>query len=201
MISRPRPPWPSFVDQIKRLPDTAIVFIIGFATDEAGQTFSMAEGAQRLTKGAEVPAYIVHKGRLGHGPVGGLLLSGREEGLRAGGIALQILSGKDPSIIPVKTQSNARPMFDYRQLARFKIPLDALPAGSIVINRPASFYEINKFLVWGASGVVLFSGVVVLVLGVTISRRRRAEENLQHHYDFMQNLMDSIPNPVFYKDT
>jgi PAS domain S-box-containing protein len=116
-------------------------------------------------------------------------------------MALQVLGGKDPSSIPVNTKSDARPMFDYRQLARFKIPLDALPPGSIVTNRPASFYEINKFLVWGASGMVLFLGVVVLVLGVTINRRRRAEQKLKHHFDFMQNLLDSIPNLVFYKDT
>src|SRR3989339_380396 len=189
------------VGQIKKLPATAFVFIIAFATDKAGQTFSMAEGAHRLTEGAKVPAYIVHKGRLGYGPVGGMLLDGREEGCRAGEMALQVLGGKDPSSIPVNTKSDARPMFDYRQLARFKIPLDALPAGSIVINRPASFYEIHKFLVWGASGVVLFLGLAVLGFGITISRRRRTEQKLKHHFDFMQNLMDSIPNLIFYKDT
>jgi PAS domain S-box-containing protein len=188
------------VERIKRLPATAILFIYAFATDKAGQTFSMAEGVRLLTQEGKVPAYIVHEGRLGHGPVGGMLLGGKQEGRLAGEIALRVLAGEDPSSIPVDTKSNARPMFDHRQLERFKIPESALPAGSLVINRPSSFYEIHRSLVWGAFGVVLVLGLVAMVLGVNIARRRRAENELQNHLGFLQNLLDTIPNPVFYKD-
>jgi len=188
------------VDRIKKLPPTAIIFIVGFVTDKAGQTFSMAEGTRRLTQEAKVPVYIVHEGRLGHGPVGGMLLEGEVHGRQAGKIALRVLAGADPSNIPVQTKSTARPMFDYHQLERFKIPSGALSPGSIIINRPSSFYEVHQSLVWGASGVVLVLGVVVLILGVNITRRRRAEKKLEHHLDFLQNLLDTIPNPVFYKD-
>jgi PAS domain S-box-containing protein len=189
------------IEQIKRLPATAIIFIAGFATDKAGQTFSAAEGVRRLTQEAKVPAYIVHEARLGHGSVGGNLLGGGEEGRRAGEIALRVLAGEDPARIPVDTKSTARPMFDYRQMARFKIPLGALPPGSIVIHRPSSFYEIHQSWVWGTFGAILTLGLVVLVLGVNVIRRRRAENELQHHLNFIQNLLDTIPNPVFYKDT
>jgi PAS domain S-box-containing protein len=189
------------VGHIKKLPATAIMLIATFATDKVGQTFLMAESTRRLTEYAKVPVYIVHEERLGNGAVGGMLLGGRQEGRRAGEIALQVLAGEDPSNIPVDTKGNARPMFDYRQLARFKIPLDALPAGSIIINRPSSLYEVHKSLVWGISGVALFLGGVVVVLGVTINRRRRAEKKLEHQFSFLQKLLDTLPNPVFYKDT
>jgi PAS domain S-box-containing protein len=180
------------VDRIKRLPPTAIVFITGFATDAAGQTFSLAEGARRLTEAAKIPVYIVHGGRLGYGPVGGMLLEGREEGRQAGEIALQVLAGKDPSHIPVDTKGHARPMFDYRQLTRFNIPEADLPAGSIIINRPSSFYEIHKSLMWAISGVVLGLGLVVLVLGVNIARRRRAEASLRESEARFRSLVENV---------
>ena len=166
---------PEIVDQIKVLPDDAIIFVSTFATDSAGQTFSQAESMRRFTEAAKVPVYTVHEDRLGHGTVGGMLLGGNTEGRRAGEIALRVLAGEDPARIPVDTKSNARSMFDYRQLERFKIPLSVLPAGSIFINHPSSFYEIHQSLVWGTCGVVLVLGLVVLVLGVNISRRRRVE--------------------------
>lgn len=197
----PRATMAEILEQLKALPNDAIVFVTGFATDSAGQTFSMAEGVRRLTKAAKVPVYTVHAGRLGSGAVGGILLSGLEEGRRAGEIALQVLAGEDPSRIPVDTKSLARPMFDYRQLTRFNIPIQALPAGSLVINRPSSFYEIHKSLVGGAFVVVIALILVVTVLSINITRRRQAEKKLAHNLLFLQKLLDTIPNPVFYKDT
>jgi PAS domain S-box-containing protein len=180
------------VDHIRRLPATAIIFIGSFATDKSGQTFSAAEGARRLTEAAKIPAYILHEGRLGYGPVGGMLVSGRMEGLGAGEIALQVLAGEDPARIPVDTKGDAWPMFDYRQLARFKIPEADLPAGSLVINRPSSFYEIHKSLVWGTSGVVLALSLVVLVLVANISHRRRAEASLRESEVRFRSLVENI---------
>ena len=180
------------VEHIKRLPATAIVFITGFATDKAGQTFSMAEGVSRLTQEAKIPVYIVHEGRLGYGAVGGMLLGGREEGRLAGKIALRVLTGTDPASIPVEMKSPTRPMFDYRQLARFKIPESALPTGSIIINRPSSFYQVNKSLVWGTSGVVLALGLVITVLSISITRRRRAESSLRESEERFRALVENI---------
>lgn len=189
------------VDQIKALPDDAIVLVAAFATDSAGQTFSLAEDVRHLTELTKVPVYILHEERLGSGAVGGILLGGKEEGRQAGEIALRVLAGEDPARIPVDTKSLGRPMFDYHQLNRFHIPLPALPAGSLVINHPPSFYHVNKSLVWGTFAVVIALSLVVMVLSINISRRRQAEKKLSHNLLFLQELLDTIPNPVFYKDT
>ncbi len=132
------------------------------------------------------------KARLGYGPVGGMLVGGRAEGLRAGRIALQVLGGEDPARIPVDTKDHARPMFDYRQLTRFQISESTLPADSLVIKRPSSFYEIHKFLVWSTSGLVLGLGLIVLVLGLNIFRRRRTEALLRESEERFRTLVENI---------
>jgi len=51
--------------------------------------------------------------------------------------------------------------------------------------------------------LIVIAALTLLVLGLGISmlRRKRAEEALAQQLAFLQILMDAIPNPVFYRDT
>jgi PAS domain S-box-containing protein len=188
------------LQQVKSLPPGSIGLITGFATDRLGVSLSQSESTRLLTA-AGVPFYAMTEPRLGHGIVGGVLLGGREHGRRAGEIALRVLGGEDASRIPVDTKSTAKPMFDYLQLARFGIPLKALPGGSVIINRPLSFYDQNRQWIWGVSAITVFLSLVIFILSTNIMRRRKAEQKQQEYLNFLQILMDAIPNPVFYKDS
>ena len=176
----PRATMAELLRQIRALPGTALLLITAFGSDSRGQTFSPMESTRLFTAGLKIPAFALKDPRLGHGIVGGNLLGGKEEGRRAGDLALRVLAGEDPAQIPVELGSIAVPGFDYRQLAQFHIPLGALPAGSIVINRPLSFYDQHKSLVWGTISVVVTALITaILVLSLNIMGRRRAETALQ----------------------
>jgi PAS domain S-box-containing protein len=184
------------INQIKALPAKSLVLILSFAADKTGQTLTHGEITRLVTSGIDIPAYSVLEARLGHGIVGGILLGGKEQGRRAGDVAIRVLAGEDPSRIPVDIKSTARPMFDFNQLRRFHIPLSALPAGSIIINHPPSFYQVNKGLVWGTSGMVIALSLMVLVLILNNTRRRRAEGESRRFASFPH----LNPNPVLEAD-
>jgi PAS domain S-box-containing protein len=94
--------------------------------------------------------------------------------------ALRLLNGESADRIPVVTAQNANTYtFDYRQLERLGIPETALPPGSVFINRPDSFYEQNKRFIWTLVGVILMLTGFVILLSVTVIRRRRTEELLR----------------------
>jgi PAS domain S-box-containing protein len=187
------------LEQLRSLPPGSIGLITGLATDRQGVSLGLAEST-RLLATAAVPLYALHETRLGHGIVGGDLLEGHEHGRKVGELALKVLAGENPSQIPVVTKSTARPMFDYLQLKRFRIPLGDLPRGSVVINLPISFYSQNEKWIWGISAITVFLSLVIFILSVNIMRRRRAEQKQQESLNFLQILMDALPNPVFYKD-
>ena len=165
--------------QIAEQPPDSLVLILSFATDRAGKTLTPARSTAALTARARVPVYAMHETRLGHGIVGGLLIGGAEHGRRAAALALRVLAGEDPASIPVEIRSASRPMFDYLQLQRFDIPLDALPAGSTFVNRPASFYELHKSILWPAGCIIALLLALIGSLLVVMQRKKRAEAALR----------------------
>ena len=165
--------------QIAGLPPDSLALILSFATDSAGKALAPDQSTAVLTAQARVPVYAMHETRLGHGIVGGMLIGGAEHGRRAAALALRVLAGEDPASIPVETQSTSRPMFDYVQLQRFEIPLDALPAGSVLVNRPVSLYEQHKAIIWGAAGIIGLLLVLVGSLLFLLQRKNSAEHALR----------------------
>ena len=78
-------------------------------------------------------------------------------------------------------ESINRFMFDFRQMERWNIPIDRLPAGSMVMYKPISFFEAYHGLVIGTVIVfiILLSAIGALI--VNIYRRIQAEEGLRHN--------------------
>ena len=80
-----------------------------------------------LSKASSVPLYGGWDFFLGHGIVGGKLISGAAQGTEVAQMALAILNGTDPAMIPVVSDVGSQYMFDYNELEKYQIPLDSLP--------------------------------------------------------------------------
>jgi signal transduction histidine kinase len=169
-------PMDQILRRVEELNGDRLLLVLSFAADKAGQVFPHDNCTRLLSDHSRVPVYGVHELRLGYGIVGGCLLDARLQGARAAEIALRVLEGEDPSRIPVDTRSTSRIMFDYNQLARFGIPVSALPAGSVVLNQPESFYRKHSQLVVATGTVIAALTAIVCVLLLILLVRRRAEE-------------------------
>jgi len=165
-------------ESVRSLPPDSIVLITSLTTDRAGRSVTMQAGT-RIAASGNAPVYSVHASRLGHGIVGGSLLDGKTHGRRAGDIALRILAGEAPSSIPVDVSGASLPMFDYAQLSRFNIPVESLPPGSIVINRPESLIRTHYVVILATVAVIMVLCAVVAALALTVLRRRAAEVALR----------------------
>ena len=93
-------------------------------------------------------------------------------------LALRILHGEKASQIPLDI-SPTKYMFDHIQLERFGIAKSDLPEGSIVINKPAAFYDEYRGIIWGTASVIIVLMTVVAILAANTLRRRRAEKALR----------------------
>lgn len=163
---------------LKGLPEYSLVLALAYNVFRDGEVIKHEDLARLLSENSPVPVYGVHQERLGYGIVGGSLLSGRLHGEQAARVALKILSGTPASNVPVEMKPRTQMMFDYNQLVRFRIPVKALPEGSIIVNRPVSFISLNLYLFVSTLLVIIILTSGIIILGSNVYQRRLAEEAL-----------------------
>jgi PAS domain S-box-containing protein len=188
------------MQNLRTLRPHSLVLALSYSLDKEGHVINHEKIAKLLSINSRVPVYGLHEERLGYGIVGGSLLGGRPQGVRAAEIALKIISGTPAQEIPVDLKSPTRMMFDYNQLVRFGIPLSSLPGGSMIVNKPVSFF--GQYRALAVTTVLLIVVLVsgVLVLGVNIYRRRVAEEARIDSERIFKTLFESAADAIFIGD-
>ena len=166
------------LERLRRLPDHTIVLLISVGQDAAGTRFKSNEVGPMVAAAANAPVFGLFDIYLNHGEVGGDLSSLSDEGRVAGSMALRTLRGEKPQDIS-RVKSAITYMFDWRALQRWGLKESALPPGSIVLNRQASFWEANERYVIPAIIVFLAQAMAISALLWQRARRRRSEAELR----------------------
>ena len=134
-------PMSELQERLRHLPDHSIVLYLSFFKDAQGREFlNIAEALPMITGAANAPVFGIADTQLGHGIVGGFVVSFEEQGKIAGRDALEILAGKPPQDIPI-VHGPSLYLFDWRELQRWKLDESRLPAGSTVLFRHATLWK------------------------------------------------------------
>jgi signal transduction histidine kinase len=161
--------------RLATLPERSAILYIGINSDQT-TVYVSSDLVPALAEVANRPIFVGVETYFGTGAVGGFILSPKQVGHEAGQLALRVIAGADPSTIPVTTSKSERPLFDWRQLRRWDISESNLPPGSDVRFRPPSAWELYRWQILAAIGVVLLQGVVLGGLIIERHRRHSAEE-------------------------
>lgn len=178
--------------KVRQLGPDTLVFLLSRPVNDQGDTVDSAVAVRAISTASQQPVFSAWDFMFGYGIVGGKLISGEAHGQTAAHQAIRILNGTPADSVPIEWESPNRYLFDYDQLLRFGLQDRALPAGSVVINRPASFYELNRDKVHAAAGAFLMLTLVVVFLVIEILRRKRAEVRL--HYLATHDALTHLTN-------
>jgi len=176
-------------DKVSKLSDDAIVLYGPLHRDKSARYYSFEESASRISQASARPMYGYSVQVLPYGIVGGKLFGGFYHGQVAAKVAQRILMGEKVRDIPVLTEPQTQYMFDYEQMERWGIKVSDLPEGSIVVNKPHSFYEENKELIWGIIAVMTLQTLTIIGLLVNVSRRKRAEGALKEYSERLEEMV------------
>ncbi|MBM7866501.1 ABC transporter substrate binding protein [Heliomicrobium gestii] len=170
--------------------DTMVFLLIAYYRDKSGATYSNDQYIRVVKEFSKQPVYGIWDFYLGNGIVGGMLTSGFSQGEAAAQLALRILQGEKPADIPVVMEGPNRLVFDYQQLQELHLNQADLPEGSTVVNKPSTFYENNKDIVWKT--LLLFGGLLLVIaaLAVNIVRRKIAEAELLEMYEQLERRVE-----------
>jgi signal transduction histidine kinase len=155
---------PSLLERLRHLPDHTIVLYTHIGMDAKGTRYiGASEAGPMVAKAANAPVFAPSDVDLGHGQVGGYLVSFAMEGNIVGRFAQRILDGESPQGIPAVRGANAY-LFDERALRRWGFKESDLPRGSYVLFRGPSFWERTR-LMWAALSLIL---LCLIVLGLYV---------------------------------
>ena len=119
------------------------------------------------------PVYGLFSSYLHEGVIGGHVYSLEDASAWAAHAALRILDGAQPRDIPA-VDAPVVPMFDWRELRRWRIDESRLPAGSRVLFREESVWRAYGGYLLAGGGVCFAQLALIGALLVERRRRRRA---------------------------
>ena len=179
--------------------DTVVLFVLLFK-DTTGKYFTYKQSFKEIREASNVPIYGLWDFYLNYGIVGGLLTSAIGQGDAVSKMAIEVLEGKKISQIPILEKSPNEYMFDYKELERFDIDVTTHLNDYIIINEPKTeLKELTKFFILAILIIVILS-IIVVTLRANIKRRKNVELALSNRLEFDKVLLDTIPNPLYYKN-
>ncbi len=134
---------------------------------------------ERIARSTPAPMYAVWDYLLGHGVVGGLLVSGAAQARQAAKMALDLARGRPLHDIDVLVERPTHFTFDFEAMQRFGLDPARAPADSVIINRPLGLFEQYRGPVLATAAVLAVLLAFSLALSLAVIRRRRAERSLR----------------------
>lgn len=165
----------------KQIPKGSALLFLLYNFDSAGNYFTYEDALRFIAPDTRVPIYGTWYFYLGHGIVGGRLVSGYTHGQLAGKIAASVLKGTKVSTIqPLSGPTGYA--FDQQYLLKHGISRASLPFNSRIINSPFDFIRSNLQLI---VTFLIVAGVMVTIIILLValnSMRRRQLRNERRHY-------------------
>ena len=164
---------------VRRLPrDSVILYLVEFQ-DRTGNSYVPATMLEVLSPAANAPIYGLWDTLLGHGVVGGRMVTIENDGFLAAQMAKRILKGDAPATVPVVDRRQNPALFDGRELARWGVDEDRLPVGSQVFHRAPSLWDEYQVWIIGTALLIGVQGLWILALILNRARLRRIEASLK----------------------
>src|SRR4051812_22517939 len=129
------------LERVARLPSHSAVFFVDLRVDAAGVPLDRDLVLPRLRAATNAPIFSYVDKYLGQGIVGGPLMSSAELGRRMAEAAVRILKGEVPGDLKMPPLASTTPQYDWRELQRWNISEDRLPAGSIIRFREPGVWQ------------------------------------------------------------
>ena len=189
-------PFKDMLATVSKAPPDSIILVLVISHDVRGKNYIIPDVAQQLSQVSTAPIFGIFDSALGHGITGGSLLSFQLIGNKAGQLVLDILGGvKFSDNIPAVLNVPSVPMFDWRQLRRWNLDEDALPKGSIVINKGVTLWDFRYHII-GVLALCLAETALIVILIVQRRRKKVAElsqkQAEENYRDIFDNALEGI---------
>ncbi len=180
-------------EEVSRLPPDTAVLLLVFFQDDFGNFYSPAASAALLNSACPFPLFGLWSMMVEGGALGGSVLIAERHGALAAEMALRILGGALPSEMPPVTDPHLTPVFNYGEMIRFGLSRFDIPAGSVLLSEPETFFYRHWKLLLANALVISAALVYLLALFVNERMKKAAEKDLQLRTAQWEGLFSNAP--------
>jgi len=191
---------PVLLDRLRHLPSNTIVYHTALSQDATGERFiDSTQALPLIARAANAPVFVMDDVDLRGGTLGGDLVNWSNDGRVAARMAVRILDGAQAKDIPIVTSDHVY-MFDWKAMQRWGLKASNLPPGSIIIDRPLSFWQLYERYVIPGVLALFTETLVIFALLWQRARRRQAEVALRQSQSRLQGIVESAMDAVIAVD-
>ena len=187
-------------NELSRLPDHTVVLYLVMFQDAAGQTFTPRQALDQFAPASRAPIYGHYDTFLGHGIVGGTMVTFEQIGRKTAQLGMRILAGEDPATAARSETYQPVAIFDWHQLRKWKISEKLLPPGSIVRDRELTAWEQHRGAILATAGLCAVETFLIAFLLWQRRRRRLAEASLRDSEQRMTLAVDAANFGIWVRD-
>lgn len=171
-------PADELAERLARLTGRTAVLMLVYVQDRNGRPLTTVQVMKTVAEKSRAPIFGFYDTVLGHGIVGGKLSNAESYGEAIAETALNLFTAKTPSPLAA-TVAKARDIYDWRQIEKWHIPKERLPATSDIRYRKISFWEEHLAAILLVAGIIVLQAVLIVALIFNLRKRRRAEADLR----------------------
>lgn len=187
-------------NRLERLPPNTAILLLSLFNTSDDDSYSMQSAVDFITMHSSAPIFILNDVYLGKGVVGGNVVSGREQGIKAAEIAKLVLDGASTVNLPLITRDTAVPMFDYNVLAQKGFSADKLPPNSVIVNKPFSLYDEYSLIIWIVAVIIVAQGLSIALLITSNIKKKRAETALRMSENKYRTIFETANEGIWVGD-
>lgn len=175
---------------VASLPPRTVVLYVSLLRDGAGRAFVARHAVSMLALESNRPGYGLSDTFVGHGVVGGRVISMEAQGRLVADLVGRVLAGESGRAMPPIARGAHADMFDWRQLRRWGLSESRLPQGSVVVNREPSIWERYGWYIVGGLVLIAAEAGLIAVLLAQRAWRKGAERSLADRLRFEMMLSE-----------
>lgn len=180
------------IEDVQNLPQNSVILITTFHRDSRGTIIDNQLITSMISEVSSVPVFSLYEMSLGHGAIGGKVISGTLQGETAAEIAMRVLEGEDIRGIDVVKNGTTKLVVDYDELSKFGFPLNKIPKEATILNKPLSIMDEYKNVVYTGIIAISLLSIFIIILSIALNRLVSAKKKLQENNIELNALYNQI---------
>jgi signal transduction histidine kinase len=166
--------------RVAELPEDSVILYSAVYSDGEGTFYPPSTALGLIAEKASRPIVVAAETFLSPGGIGGYVLVPSLIGADAARQAVRILDSDQASSMPAAVTGAVKPIFNWRQMQRWKVSQSDLPVGSEIRFREPTFWERYRWQSIAIGTLILAQALLITVLLHERRKRQDAEVESRH---------------------